>query len=143
MQGLDVLRLPPIAVAFMLLTIGLVVAFAWQGPFRKGHWKRHYFLAFTQSLFFPVVIAIGALYRVNPDPTKSLLKVNPVADWSIEILFFFFSLVLIFFWVYRMKGIRWFAFCVHELSFSAADTGMYVPKLGNVPSARLFPSREG
>ena len=97
-----------------ILTAGLLASCAWQRPFGSGRWRRHYWLVLTQFLFFPAVVAVGVLYRVNTVPNQPRPKVNPVADWSIDILFFL-SLALSFFWVYKMKGFRWFAFCLVAL----------------------------
>jgi hypothetical protein len=67
-----------------------------------------------QFLFVPAVVAVGVLYRVSTNPTQPRPKVNPIADWTIDILFFL-SLAQSLFWVYRMKGLRWFAFCLLAL----------------------------
>ena len=84
----------------------------------------------TQLLFVPALCVVGVLYRVAPDSTKVLPTENGVANWSINFLALL-SFLSIFLWVYRMKGIRWFAFCVlaiQELFVYAAmfTAGMWI-----------------
>jgi hypothetical protein len=102
---------PPVQYTLLALGLGFIVSAAWQKPYRPSLWRTRYWLIFTQLLFVPALAVIGTLYRVILDPTKPLPKENAVANWSINILVLL-SLGLSFFWVYRMKGIRWFAFCV-------------------------------
>lgn len=112
-MSLDIVELPICGWACLLLVVGLVVAFAWQSPFGHGRWKRYYSLILTQFLFFPAVVAVGALYG-SIKPGHAPPPVNRVAEMAVEILFFL-SLALSFFWLYRMKGLRWFAFCLVTL----------------------------
>ncbi len=109
----------------VLLTLGVVVSFAWQRWFGNGRWKHHYWLVLTQFMFYPAVVTVGVLYRVSTNPTLPLPKANPVADWTIDVLFFL-SLALSFFWVYRMKGFRWFAFCIVGLQQLLLCGAMFV-----------------
>lgn len=109
MQALSIVGLPVVDWLLLLLGIGLVFSAAWQKPFQSGRWKWYYSLIFTQSLFVAAVISVGVLYAVTREPTQPPPKVNPVADWSINICFFL-SLALGMFWVSRMKSIRLFAF---------------------------------
>ena len=97
-----------------VFAVGLIVEFVLEMPFGHGRWKHHYWLVLIQVLFIPAVVALGVLYRVNTDPTQAHPKPNPVGDWGIDILFFL-SLAVNCFWVYRMKGLRWFAFCLLAL----------------------------
>jgi hypothetical protein len=61
-------------------------------------------------LFIPTTIAIGEVGwiepSVSPRPTPSMLFL-----WTNNCLFIA-SAVLGIFWVYRMKGLRWFAFAL-------------------------------
>jgi len=114
MQGLDFARLPMVSLACLLLTLGLMASFAWQRPFGSGRWRRYYWLVVTQFLFYPATIAVGVIYRVGTGPTQTRPEENTVADWTLAGLFFL-SLALGIFWVYRMKGLRWFAFCLVAL----------------------------
>jgi len=106
-----IVRVPPLRNSLVVLCLGLIISAIWQKPFQGKLWKPHYWLVLTQILFVPALCAIGVLYRVIPDPTKPLPKESAVANWSINILVLL-SLASIFLWVYRMKGVRWLAFCV-------------------------------
>ncbi len=110
-QGFGILGLPKVRLAFLLLIIGLFASIVWQRPFERGHWKNYYWLVLTQLVFYPAIIAIGTLYGVSSNPTRPLPKLNPFADLSLDVLFGV-SLVSGIFWVCRMKGLRWFAFCM-------------------------------
>jgi hypothetical protein len=112
-MSLDIVELPVFGWACSLLTVGLVVAIAWQRPFGHGRWKRYYSLVVIQSLFFPAIVAVGALYG-SIKPGHAPPPVNRVAEMVVESLFFL-SLALSFFWLHRMKGLRWFAFCLVSL----------------------------
>jgi hypothetical protein len=114
MQGFGIVGLPKVGLASFLLIVGLFVSIARQKPFEGGRWKRHYSLVFMQFFFYPAIVAIGVLYRVSSNPTRPRPRVNPFADWTIDVLFFL-SLALSFFWVYRMKNLRWLAFCLVSL----------------------------
>jgi hypothetical protein len=112
-MSFDIVELPILGWACSLLFVGLLVAFAWQRPFGHGRWKPHYSLVLTQFLFFPAIVAVGALYG-SIKPRHAPQPVNPAAELAVEILFFLSS-ILSFFWLYRMKGLRWFAFCLVTL----------------------------
>jgi len=67
----------------------------------------------TQFLFIPAVVAVGVLYGWDNDPIPRL-KVDQIGNWTNDTLFFL-SLALGLFWIYRMKGLRLFAFFVVAL----------------------------
>jgi hypothetical protein len=125
MQALSIVYLPVLDWILLLLGIGLIVSAVRQKLFQSGRWKWYYSLILTQSLFVGAVISVGVLYAVTRNPTQPLPKVNPVADWTINICFFL-SLVLGSFWVYRMKGIRWFAFCLVALQELFLLSAMFI-----------------
>ena len=110
-EGLGILALPKVGLIFIVLMIGLFVSLAWQKPFERMVWKRYYSLVFGQMCFYPAIIAIGVLYRAISSPTQHLAKVNPFVDWTLDVLFGL-SLVSGLFWICRMRGLRWVAFCL-------------------------------
>jgi hypothetical protein len=110
-ESFSIVRVPPLQYTLLVLCLGLIISAIWQKPFQRKLWRPQYWLVLTQLFFVPALCVIAVLYRVAPDPTKPLPKENAVADWSINILVLL-SLLSIFLWVYRMKGIRWLAFCV-------------------------------
>jgi len=86
--------------------LSLVLAFWKQRPFSCPLWKSSHWFVLTQLLFFPMVISIGVLY---PAPSPSSYHASSTAGW-VSGLLGWLSLALAAFWVYRMKGVRWFAF---------------------------------
>jgi hypothetical protein len=100
-----VVTLPRLLWVLLGATLSLVFACINELPFQSPRWKRSYWLVFTQLLFFPIVISIGVLYpaaSVNRGAAVSTAnKVSQMLGWL--------SMALAVFWVYRMKGTRWFA----------------------------------
>jgi len=86
--------------------LSLVLAFWKQRPSSCPLWKSSHWFVLTQLLFFPMVISIGVLY---PAPSPSSYHASSTAGW-VSGLLGWLSLALAAFWVYRMKGVRWFAF---------------------------------
>jgi hypothetical protein len=105
--------IPRMLVISLFATASFALAFWKQRPFDSPLWKRSHWLVLTQLLFFPVVICIGVLY---PADGPSYLRSTPysVANHVCNFLGWF-SLALAAFWVYRMKGFRWFAVSVVTL----------------------------
>jgi len=97
--------MPPLTALFILALLSLSLA-AWkQRPLQSPRWKRSHWLVLTQLLFFPAVISIGVLY---PAPGPSFYHPESVASRVCDFLGLL-SLALGAFWVFRMKGVRWFA----------------------------------
>ena len=105
--------IPRMLVIFLSATVSLFLALWKQRPFDSPLWKRSHWLVLTQLLFFPAVILIGVLY---PADSPSYLRSTPysVANHVCNFLGWF-SLALAAFWVYRMRGFRWFAVSVVTL----------------------------
>jgi hypothetical protein len=102
--SLESLALPPVMLLETVCIVSTVSALVRQRPFRTGAWRFSYWLMFTQLLFFPLIVAVGALFPAIsgwPHP-----KANPIGNHLLDILFFL-SLATCAFWVYRMKGLRW------------------------------------
>jgi len=78
----------------MLLGAGssLVLSVVQQRPLKSPNWRSYYWLALTQLLFFPAIVSVSVLGPINR--VGILLCV---------------ALALGAFWIYRMKGLRWFA----------------------------------
>jgi len=94
----------------LALAANLALALKHKWPFRDDRWKNEYWLAFVNLLFFPIIVAIGVVGAVNPSivprpkPSTALVW----TDNGTVIV----SVALCVFWVYRMKGLRWFAFAI-------------------------------
>lgn len=99
--------IPPILIILLLAIVSLAVACQKQRPFQNPLWNNSYWLVLTQLLFFPIVISIGVLY---PAGGPSFLRSSPhsLANSTCDFLGWL-SLAMAGFWVYRMKGFRWFA----------------------------------
>jgi hypothetical protein len=91
----------------LVLAANLLVALIHDRPFHAERWKREYWLVFLSLFFIPATIAIGTVGWIDPAlvprPEPSALLV-----WTNNGLFIV-SILLGIFWVYRMKGLRWFA----------------------------------
>ena len=98
---------PQILLIFLAATASLSISFWRQRPFQHPLWKRSHWLVLTQLLFFPIVICLGILYPAN-GPSSLRAAPNSTASVACECLGWL-SLALAVFWVYRMKGFRWFA----------------------------------
>ena len=104
----SLLHITPLLLLLIAACLSLVLAFWKQRPFQNPLWKSSHWFVLTQLLFFPVVISIGVLY---PASSPSFYHASSTAAWASGLLGWL-SLALAAFWVYRMKGIRWFAFSV-------------------------------
>jgi len=103
-------RIPQILIIFLAATASLAIAFWRQRPFRHPLWRGSHWLVLTQLLFFRIVICLGVLYPADgPSSLRSIP--NSTANNVCECLGWL-SLALAAFWVYRMKGFRWFAVSV-------------------------------
>ena|ERR1700722_8962830 len=105
--SLEFLFLPQLLFAFLIATASLVTAFFRQRPLQSPQWRPSHWLVLTQLLFFPVVISLGVLYPAQ-GPSSVQAIAHPTANQACDFLGWL-SLALGTFWIYRMKGFRWFA----------------------------------
>jgi hypothetical protein len=106
--ALEFMIVPPICFAFLAAAISLVWAGQKQRPVQTRLWKPHHWLAFTHLLFFAAAIVVGVLGQ-NP-------VTNPTIAHSADKTAMFYldavtygSLASCAFWIWRMKGFRWYA----------------------------------
>ena len=103
--SLEALALPPLLIISICAATSLAVAYSRQKHLMRELWRRSYWFVFTQLLFFPVVISLGVLYPASGPSfytkVSTATRVTDVLSWM--------SVALAAFWVYRMKGFRWFA----------------------------------
>ena len=101
--------LPPLCILLPLAVVSLVWAWRRQHPIRKRLWRPSDWLVLSHLLFFAATISIGALYPAEGShyggPARAL---HHGADEALNVLFYV-SLVSCAFWIWRMKGFRWFA----------------------------------
>lgn len=100
--------LPPFAVASAFAAINLIGAGIKQRPFKRRLWKAHHWLVTSHFLFFIAAIAV-AVFGANPimNPTISHPAI-PAAEKSLDLVIWL-SIVSCVFWIWQMKGFRWFA----------------------------------
>jgi hypothetical protein len=105
--SLEFLYEPPFVYATLLLVSNFIASIIRQSPFRKPISKQTYFIVVLQFLFFPATLAVAVLGRVDwqqphvPGPNYWGLRAEDLCDLG--------SLILGIYWVWRMKGLRWFA----------------------------------
>jgi hypothetical protein len=106
-QGLSFLYVWPMLLITLAVVANLVAALIFRWPFQNELWKKDYWPAFLTLLLIPATTAIGVLGWIDPSvvprPQPSALLV-----WTNNGLFIA-SIAFGIFWVYRMKGLRWFA----------------------------------
>lgn len=107
-QSLQGLYVWPLFLITLTVIANLLVALVHRWPFHRERWRRQYWLVFLSLLFIPITIAIGEVgwadSQMSPRVMPSMLLL-----WINNGLFIA-SVALGIFWVYRMKGLRWFAF---------------------------------
>ena len=103
--SLRFLARPPLLLMAGVSIVSLVLSFVRQQPFRTGLWRRSSWLIFTQLLFFPVIVAVGALFPAMSQPDY---KANVTGERLLDGLLYL-SLATSAFWLWRMKGLRWLA----------------------------------
>jgi len=103
-----VVMLPPLSIVLLLSTVSLVCAAIKQPPFKAARWRPIYWLVVTHAFFFIAAIAVAVL-GANPITNPSVPHAPiPTAERCLEIVTLC-SLASCGFWVWRMKGLRWFA----------------------------------
>jgi hypothetical protein len=106
--ALEMLILPPLCVIFVLSAASLVWAAIKQRPFKTRFWKPHHWLVASHVMFFGAAIAVG-VFGANPiaNPTIPHPPI-PAAERALAIVTYG-SVASCGFWIWQMKGFRWFA----------------------------------
>jgi hypothetical protein len=105
--SLEFLYVPPLVYVTVVLVLSLIASAIRQRPFNKPIWKQTYTIVILQFLFFPAVLTVAVLGRIDwqqphfPGPNYWGLRAEDLFDLG--------SLILGVYWVWRMKGLRWFA----------------------------------
>jgi hypothetical protein len=106
--ALEFMIVPPICFAFVLVAISFVWAAQKQRPFQTRLWKPHHWLALTHLLFFPVAIIVGVIGG-NPVTNPTIPhSASQTAKLYLDVVTYG-SLASCGFWIWRMKGFRWYA----------------------------------
>jgi hypothetical protein len=106
--ALEAMSLPPLSFALALSAFSLVWAGIKQRPFRMRLWRPYHWLVICHLLFFAAAIAVG-VFGANPISNPALPHPpNPSAEHWLDIVTCG-SLASCGFWIWRMKGFRWYA----------------------------------
>ncbi|SRR5713226_1719946 len=95
-----VLVVPPLLLMLLGAGSSLVMALVKQRPLKSPNWRSYYWLTLTQLLFFPAIVSVAVLGRLN---RAAILLCVALAVGA--------------FWIYRMKGLRWFAFSLIAVQY--------------------------
>ena len=98
---------PRVLVLVVLTMISLTLAAIKQRPFERELWKPYHWLVLTHLFFFPAVIAAGVIWT-NP-VTNPTIPTTPLKQEDGSYLLWYASLASCAWWVWRMRGFRWFA----------------------------------
>ncbi len=98
----------PFCLLFTIAAIVFVRKGLKQRPFRTGLWKPRHWLILRHLLFFPAAIAVGVLFA---NPLTGHGPAHPANRFAVLCLntLGYGSLASCAFWIWRMKGFRWFA----------------------------------
>jgi hypothetical protein len=106
--ALEAVLIPPVLAVLVLTLLSLTLATMKQRPFKKELWKPRYWLVLAHFLFFPAVIAVGVIWA-NP-VTNPLVPHHAVETGRRCLdLLWYASLASCAWWVWQMRGLRWFA----------------------------------
>ena len=104
--GLEAWMLPPLLIVGLASLASLLLSL--RSNKVKSCWRTSYWLVFTQLLFFPLVIAVGALFPAARTSPFGRPMSNPFGYHCLDALTLL-SLGMALFWVYHLKGLRWLA----------------------------------
>jgi hypothetical protein len=105
--GLDFWRIPPLLIVATICVLGVVVCL-FRPSYIRASWRRSYWLVWTQLLFYPLAVAVGAAFQAKIHPPTEPLNPNRLGEHLLDALTIA-SLVTAAFWVCYMKGLRWLA----------------------------------
>lgn len=115
------------------LAIGVMVLLRVGAPNRRN-WKHSYWFSATHLIFFAAAISVGVWFHrspaMGPDP-ETLKLALALLRWI-----FYASLGSCIFWVWRMKGMRWWAvvgFSFVEMTILGALFVSVMLVSGNLP----------
>jgi hypothetical protein len=101
--------LPPLCILLPLAVVSLVWAWRRQQPMKGQLWKPVHWRVLSHLFFFAATILVGTLYPAEGWPYGGLARaIHHRAEGAISVLFYG-SVVSCGFWIWRMKGFRWFA----------------------------------
>jgi hypothetical protein len=113
--AIEFVTMPPLCFVLLLSGISLVCAWVSQQAFIADRWRPFHWLVVCHALFFAAAIAVG-VFGANPNSKPALPHPpNPTAVFCLYVVVSS-SIVSCGFWIWRMKGFRWFAASLMVLS---------------------------
>lgn len=106
--SLEFMMLPPFCFVLIAAAVSLTWAGLTQQPFRAGRWKPYHSLVLSHGLFFLAAMAVG-VFGANPVTNPGIPHLPGSAAGHCLDAVIFGSIVSCVFWIWRMKGFRWFA----------------------------------
>jgi len=100
----------PMLFVSLALAANLILALKHKWPFHRDRWKKEYWFAFLSLLFIPITIAVADVGWVDPSAVPRP-QPNALLVWTNNGMFIA-SAALGSFWIYRMKGLGWFALAI-------------------------------
>jgi hypothetical protein len=120
-----VVMLPPLIFAFSLAGISFVLAWIKQRPYKKGLWQRYHWLASSHLMFFIAAIAVAVFYA-NPVTNPTIPHpANPLGEIYLGAVTYG-SLASCGFWIWRMKGFRWYAASLMALAEVITYSALFI-----------------
>jgi hypothetical protein len=107
-NALEFMLLPPIPLIVVIASGSLACAGIKQTPFRTQAWKTHPWFVFSHLVFFAAAIAVGVHWAVPLTGPPSTRFPNRAGVRYLDAVMYS-SFASCVFWIWRMKGFRWFA----------------------------------
>ena len=104
--ALEFLFVRPFGYVSLAIGINLLSSVMLQRPFRNPIWKRTSLVILVQLLLFLAILAVAVIGEVSSNPT--LPRVSNHWGLVADILDLC-SVAVGAFWIWKMKGVRWFA----------------------------------
>jgi hypothetical protein len=122
-SALEMALVPPLGLTFLLALITFLRTGWKKRLFLNQHWERYHWYVMTHVLFFFAAIATGVLGAVPLAGPLVSRHTEPAGTFCLNAVLGA-SFASCAFWIWRMKGFRWFA--------ASLMTIMEVPVLGAV-----------
>jgi hypothetical protein len=123
--ALEAVLIPRVLVVFVLALTSLTLAAITQKPIERRLWKPYHWLVLTHLLFFPAVIAAGIIWA-NPITNPTVPHQAIEAGRRCLDVLMYASFASCVWWVWRMRGFRWFAVSLMLLAESLVFCGLFI-----------------
>lgn len=121
----EAVLIPRVLTVCILATVSLILAAMRQKPFEKQLWKPYHWLVLTHFLFFPAVIVTGVIWA-NPITNPAVPHRAIEAGRRCLDVLMYASLASCVWWIWRMRGFRWFAVSLMLLAEVLVFCGLFI-----------------